>query len=251
MPLPQRNTPGQGIEQDRDCRFWRGRSAIALETFGGPERKKEMLYAPHRQQCTLREQGIPDGALVKLALAGDQSAFDVLVQRYRNILASYVGGFFPDREQVSDMLQQVFLQLYLSLPVLLTNVSLHAWLFQVARNRCLDELRRMRRQATLPFSMLAWEDGEQSLVAAIPDPDPLPEEVVETSDQYGLLHQAIAALPPMFRSIVLLHCFRHLTFPEIGRMLHMPPSTVKTYYYRSLPHLRQSLTADERLASVS
>ncbi len=167
-------------------------------------------------------------------------------------MASYVGEFLPDHEQVPDVLQHVFLQLYLSLPVLLRNVSLHAWLLQVARNRCLDELRRMRRHAALPFSMLAWEDGEEeSMVAAIRDPDPLPEEVVEKSDQYCSLHQAIAALPPKFRSIVFLHCFRQLTFPEIGRLLHLPDSTVKSYYYRSLPHLRRRLSADVHFASVS
>jgi RNA polymerase sigma factor (sigma-70 family) len=173
-----------------------------------------MPYAQHIQQSTHREQGVPDGALVTQALAGDSSAFDVLVNRYRNVLASYVGGFFPDHEQVLDVLQHVFLQLYLSLPVLLTTVSLHAWLFHVARNRCLDELCRLHRHAALPFSTLAWEDGEeeQSVVAAIPNPAPLPEEVVEMRDRYSSLHQAIATLPPKFRSIVILHCFKQLTF---------------------------------------
>ncbi len=151
------------------------------------------------------------------------------------------------------MLQHVFLQLYLSLPILLTNVSLHAWLFQVARNRCLDELRRMRRQAAIPFSTLGREYGEeeQTMVAAIPDPDPLPEEVAETSDQYGSLHEAIASLPPKFRSIVLLHSFRQLTFTEIAQKLDMPALTVKTYFYRSLPHLRRMLAADAHFAYVS
>jgi RNA polymerase sigma factor (sigma-70 family) len=198
---------------------------------------------PIQQQVMSREQKIPDGVLVTQALEGDHSAFDALVQRYRAMLTGYIGGFFRDGEQVADVLQHVFLQLYLSLPVLLKNVSLHAWLFQVARNRCLDELRRQRRHTTVPFSMLAWEDGEEepSLVAAIPDPDPLPEEVVEKSDCYGLLHQAIAALPPRFRSIVILHCLKQLTFLEIARLLHLPDSTVKSYYYRSLPHLRRTL----------
>jgi RNA polymerase sigma-70 factor (ECF subfamily) len=204
-----------------------------------------MSYTQPRQYCAI-EGRKPDGILVKLALAGDQSAFDCLVNRYRNVLASYIGSFFKDSEQVFDVLQQVFLQLYLSLPVLLTDVSLHGWLFQVARNRCLDELRRVRRQAASPFSALEREYGEeeQSMVEAIPDPGPQPEEVVEMSERYGSLHQAIAALPPKFRSIVLLHCFRQLTFTEIGQKLHMPASTAKTYFYRSLPHLRKALVAD-------
>jgi len=112
----------------------------------------------------------------------------------------------------------------------------------------------MHRHTTVLFSTLEWEDEEaeeQSRIAAIPDTDPLPEEVVETNDQYGSLHQAIAALPPKFRSIVLLHCFRQLTFTEIGHQLHMPTSTVKIYYYRSLPHLRRALVRDERFAAVS
>ena len=113
-----------------------------------------MPYAQSTQQSAPYEQGVPDGTLVKLALAGDQSAFAFLVNRYRRILASYIGSFLKDDEQVCDVLQQVYLQLYLSLPILLTNVSLHAWLFQVARNRCLDELRRRGRQATIPFSTL-------------------------------------------------------------------------------------------------
>ena len=135
----------------------------------------------------------------------------------------------------------------------MTNVSLHAWLFQVARNRCLDELRRLHRQAALPFSTLAWEDGEeeQFVVAAIPNPAPLPEEVVEMRDRYRSLHQAIATLPPKFRSIVILHSFKQLTFPEIAGLLHLPPSTVKSYYYRSLPYLRRTLVADVHFAFVS
>lgn len=212
-----------------------------------------MPYAQSIQQSAPYEQDIPDGRLIKLSLAGDQFAFDCLVKRYRNILASYIGGFFRDREQVLDMLQQVYLQLYLSLPILLTNVSIHAWLFRVARNRCLDELRRRRSQAAIPFSTLEWEYGEeeQSIVAAIPDSDPLPEEVAERSDLYCTLHEAIASLPPKLRTIVLLHSFRQLTFTEIACVLDMPASTVKTYFYRSLPYLRRTLVGEAHLASFS
>ena len=212
-----------------------------------------MSYAQPRQYSVLQGQGVPDGVLVGQAQAGDQRAFEFLVSRYHCPLVSYIRGFLKDGELVYDVLQHVYLQLYVSLPLLLTNVSLKGWLFQVARNRCLDELRRRRRRAETPFSTLAWEDREEDLspIEAIPDPDPLPEEVAERIDLYCSLQEAIAALPPKFRPIVRLRCFRHLTFAEIGRMLNMPKPTVKTYFYRSLPHLRSALARSTHVADIS
>jgi RNA polymerase sigma factor (sigma-70 family) len=220
---------------------------------GGPERKKKMSYAQPRQYNMLRGQRVPDGVLVGQAQAGDQHAFEFLVSRYHCPLVRYIQGLLKDGELVSDVLQHVFLQLYVSLPILLTNVSLKSWLFQVARNRCLDELRRRCRRAEIPFSTLAWNYSEEDLspIEAIPDPDPLPEEVAEEIDLYCTLQEAIAALPPKVRQIVRLRCFRQLTFAEIGRMLNMPESTVKTYFYHSLPRLRTALAGSTHLAAVS
>ncbi len=212
-----------------------------------------MSYTQPRQYSALQGQGVPDGVLVGQAQAGDQRAFEFLVSRYHYPLANYIRVFLKDGEQVSDVLQQVYLQLYVSLPILLTTVSLKGWLFQVARNRCLDELRRRRRRAETSFSTLAWEHSEEDLspIEAIPDPDPLPEEVAEGIDLYCTLQEATASLPPKVRSIVHLRCFRHLPFAEIGRMLNMPQTTVKTYFYRSLPGLRRALAGSTHFAAVS
>src|SRR6266849_1093349 len=206
-----------------------------------------------RQYSTLPGQGVSDGVLVGQALAGDQRSVEILVHRYHHPLVSCIRGFLKDDEQVSDVLQYVFLQLYLSLPILLRNVSLKAWLFQVARNRCLDELRKRRRRAEVPFSTLEREGGEEGLssLEAIPDPEPLPEEMTESIELHGSLHAAIVSLPPKLRSIVHLHCFRQLTFAEIGRTLNMPETTVKTYFYRSLPFLRSALASNVHFASIS
>jgi len=212
-----------------------------------------MPYAQSRQYSILQEQRVPDGLLVEQALAGDQCAFEFLVNRYHHQLASYIRGFLKDNDQIYDVLQQVYLQLYLSLPVLLRNGSLKAWLFQVARNRCLDELRKRRRRPEIPFSTIEREDGEEGLspLDALPDPEPLPEEMTESSELHGVLHAAIGSLPPKLRSIVHLHCFRQLTFAEIGRTLKMPETTVKTYFYRSLPRLRSALASNVQFASIS
>jgi RNA polymerase sigma-70 factor (ECF subfamily) len=205
------------------------------------------------QPSSLHRKEVPDGVLVGQAQAGDQCAFEVLVNRYHRLLASLIAGFLKDDEQVYDVLQQVYLQLYLSLPTLLTDVSLKGWLFQVARTRCLDELRRRRRRPETPFSRLSWNAGEEDLppLEAIPDPDPLPEEVVERVDLSCSLRDAIATLPSRMRPIVQLRCFRQLTFAEIGRTLNLPETTAKTSFYRALPLLRKVLAGERHTVGIS
>jgi RNA polymerase sigma-70 factor, ECF subfamily len=212
-----------------------------------------MLYAQPLLNSIPQGQEVPDGVLVEQALAGDQSAFECLVSRYHRPLVSYIRGFLKDSEQLYDVLQHVFLKLYVSLPLLLTNVSLKAWLFQVARNRCVDELRRRHRRDEIPFSSLEWKYREEELsqVESVPDPEPLPEEVAERIDLHCSLQRAIFSLPPKLRAIVYLHSFRRLSFSEIGRMLKMPEPTVKTYFYRSLLRLRTALASSVHFVAIS
>ncbi len=204
------------IPVDRLCRYAGAHRRTRKE--------KKMSYVQTRHYSVQNGQGVPDGV-----------------------------RFIKDNEQVSDVLQHVFLKLYLSLPILLMNVSLKGWLFQVARNRCLDELRRRYRRTEIPFSTLEWKYREEELspIEAITDPEPLPEEVAESIELHCLLQQAMLSLPTKFRSIVNLRCFRQLSYSEIGSMLEMPESTVKTYFYRSLPLLRRELTSSVRFASIS
>ena len=212
-----------------------------------------MSYTQTRHDSVPEGQGVPDGVLVEQALAGDQCAFELLVSRYHRPLVSYINGLIKDGEQVYDVLQHVFLKLYGSLPVLLTDVSLKGWLFQVARNRCVDELRMRYRRTEIPFSKLEWKyrEEELSLLESIPDPEPSPEEVAERIDLQSSLQRAIFTLPPKLRSIVYLHSFRRLSFSEIGRMLKMPEPTVKTYFYRSLLRLRTALASSVHFVAIS
>ena len=212
-----------------------------------------MSYAQPQQFTIPQEQDVPDGTLVKQSLTGDQGAFEFLVARYRRPLVCYIRGILKHDDEVSDVLQQVFLQLYVSLPTLFTDVSLKAWLFRVAHNRCLDELRRRRRRVEIPFSTLEREcrGEEQSPVEAIPDSDLSPEEITERIDLYGSLSRAVCSLSPKFRSIIYLRYFRQLSFSQISRTLNMPEPTVKTCFYRSLPRLRRALAGSMYFLPIS
>jgi RNA polymerase sigma factor (sigma-70 family) len=183
---------------------------------------------------------ITDGMLARQTLAGDQYAFEHLVKRYSTPLFNFIYRFLGDYDQACDILQHVFIQLHGSLPTLRTDKPLKAWLFQVARNRCLDELRRKR---AIHFSELEGVNDEEELspLAAIPDMGPLPEELAEQSDLQERLQAAIQTLPIKFRSVVLLRYASQLSFSEIGQTLKMPEATAKTYFQRAKPLLRTAL----------
>src|SRR5712691_5675530 len=205
------------------------------------DKKVRMVLMQIRERTKAPSLGISDGVLAQQTLAGDQRAFETLVQRYSASLFNFAYRFLGDYDRACDILQQVFLQLYLSLPTLRTGDPLKAWLFQVARNRCLDELRRKR---ALHFSELESlnDEDEVSPVAALPDTGPLPEEVAERHDLQQCLQRAIQTLPPKYRAIVALRYAGQLSFAEIGQTLHIPEATAKTYFQRAKPLLRAALT---------
>lgn len=194
---------------------------------------------------------ISDAVLAQQTLAGDQQAFEVLVHRYNTPLFNFVYRFLGDYDQASDVLQQVFIRFYTSLPKLSTGEPFKPWLFQVARNCCVDELRRRRRYA-LHFSQLETEnsEGEVTFLGDMADPGPLPDELIERHDLQQYLQKAIESLPPKFRAVVLLRYLSQMSFSEIGRTLNMPEATAKTYFHRAKVLLRKILTSQVRMITA-
>ncbi len=196
------------------------------------------------QEHTNLSPDMSDAVLAKLVLEGDQGAFEQLVRRYNTPLFNFICRFLGDYDLACDVLQQVFLRFYTSLPRLGTGEPFKSWLFQVARNCCVDELRR-RHRCAIHFSQLEVEgsDGELSGICDIPDPGPLPEEIMERRDLQLMLQQAIQTLPPKFRAVVILRYSSQLSFAEIGKALTMPEATAKTYFHRAKVLLRKIIHA--------
>ena len=192
---------------------------------------------------------LTDYMLAEHSLAGDELAFETLVKRYSRPIFTFVCRFLNDSDAASDVLQHVFTKLYLSLPTLSTGKPLRPWLFRVARNRCLDELRRKRG---IPFSefQVTGEEEELSPLELIPDSGPLPEEIAEQHHIQAMLQAAIATLQPTFRAVVLLRYSQQMSFREIASVLQMPEATVKTYFYRAKPLLRAALQNQWPLVAV-
>ena len=183
---------------------------------------------------------LADDVLVQQAQVGDQGAFEILVDRYSALLFLLISHLVRDEHLAHDVLQHVFLQLYCSLPTLRTGRTLRAWLCQVARHRCIDELRRKR---PIFFSEIASApDGDEfSSLTTLPDADLQPEEQIELHELRQQLLEAIETLPSHFRAVVLLRYAYQLSFREIGQALSIPEATAKTYFYRARKPLRTLL----------
>jgi RNA polymerase sigma factor (sigma-70 family) len=204
---------------------------------------------PVRERVKTQTDEITDGMLVKRTLGGDQGAFETLVRRYNVPIFNFICHCLGDYDLACDVSQQVFLQLYISMPTLRTGEPLKAWLFQVARNRCLDELRRKK---AIHFSELEGinDDDDLSPLDIMPDPHPLPDTLAEHHDLQQTLRQAINELPPKFRSVVMLRYTTQMSFSEIGKVLDMPEATAKTYFQRARPLLRAALGAQGQTSAA-
>ena len=191
-----------------------------------------------------RYEEVSDRLLAKHALAGDEDAFAILVSRYRSWLLSFICRQTHNVNEAEDIVQHVFLKLYLALPTLKIEQPLEPWLFQVARNRCVDEVRRKR-----PWSFSELEAGrgmsEVSELSLLLDPRPLPEEIVEQQEMQSVVQHAVNSLPVTFRAIVKLRYEGQLSFAEIACMLGIPEQTAKTYMHRAKPLLRRALHAQQ------
>ena len=163
---------------------------------------------------------VSDSILVAQIMAGDQCAFEMLVSRYVASLFAFVGRYIDDYDQADDILQHVFLQLYLSTPMLRVGKSVKPWLFRVARNGCLDELRRKRPLLFSELKAQGHGDEDEPLpVEMLPDTSPLPQDVVEQHDTQWALRRAIQTLSPKMRRVVILRYEGQLSFAEIGQTL--------------------------------
>ena len=168
---------------------------------------------------------------------GEQVCFEELVRRYSGPIYAFVLRMVGRPEDADDLTQDVFVQLLKSLPGARADLPLRPWIFVIARNKCLDHLKRRR---AIPFSVVAHDEDEHDLDLA--DGGPLPEELVERADLQQLLAAAVAELPDRYRSVVALRSSTDLTFAEIGAVLGLPENTVKTHFQRAKGLLRRRLS---------
>jgi RNA polymerase sigma-70 factor, ECF subfamily len=178
-----------------------------------------------------------EASLAQQARQGDESAFETLVRRYQRRILAYCRRMTGPAGPAEDLAQEVFVKLYLALSTIDPQRPVRAFLFRIAHNHCLDWLRK-RRVSTVPLAFPDDEDGRERDPL---DPAPSPEDLVQREEIQAAVDQALARVPEVYRSVLVMRHQVDLAYEEIASALAVPIGTVKARLHRGRMHLQQSL----------
>jgi RNA polymerase sigma-70 factor (ECF subfamily) len=148
-----------------------------------------------------------------------------------------------DGEEARDAAQEAFLRAYAAMPTFDLSQPFAPWVLRIARNHCLDVLRR-RLPARARVELDA--DPEDGAPGDLPDAStPRADESIERAQTGEILAAAVAALPPNYREVVHLFHVEQLSYKEIASALGVPIGTVMTWLHRARAKLRQELQGKE------
>ena len=182
---------------------------------------------------------LSDERLVELALDGDEGAFGVLVRRYQRRLTAFLSQLVGDIELARELSQEAFVRAWSALERFDPRYRFSTWLFRIAHNLGIDQLRRRRLQTT-PLYRTDSEGHEVEVVVPDLDKDPLGH--LENRALAAEFRQVIDGLRPEYRELVLLRHFAGLSYQEIADFMEMPLGTVKNKLFRAHSVLRKALT---------
>ena len=179
-----------------------------------------------------------DEELVTLAQKGDQSAFEELVDRYKQKAFRIAFDFARDREEAKDLSQDAFLKAYINIKKFDGRSGFYTWFYRILVNVCLDYRRRKQRAPTESYDEKVESGAELNQDA---NAVPLPDQLVTAGQVSRKIGAALEALPPRQRTAFILRNHEGLSIREIAQMMQTAEGTVKVHLHRAVTALRQSL----------
>ncbi len=184
----------------------------------------------------------PDAALARAAARGDKKAFGQLVDLHKRAVFGLCVRLLRDPEESRDAAQETFVRAYAAVATYDAAQPFAPWLLRIARNHCLDLLRR-RVPASAQLQLDAEpEDGAPARELADTEA-PAADALLERAQTRTALEAAVAQLPPNYREVVHLFHVEHLSYKEIAGTLDVPIGTVMTWLHRARGRLRETLSA--------
>ena len=174
----------------------------------------------------------PDPGVLRKAQRGDERAFSIILRAYEGPIFNYVLRLVGDRALAEDLTQEVFLRVYQGLPNFSLRSKFTTWLFQVTKNRVLDELRASERR---PRAAVALEDLPPLEVVDAP---------MERLEAIDALWRAVENLNVDLKMALLLRDVVGMAYNEIGDALEITLATVKWRIFKAREEVQLALARE-------
>lgn len=183
----------------------------------------------------------PDIRLMLAFKDGDKAAFEELMRKYFPRVLNFIYRFVGSREIAEDLTQEVFIRVYQNARQYDPKAKLQTWLFTIAKNLSLNELRRHRNKMVSLDSHL--QTPESSMPRQVEDARSVgADQAVIQEEKSAAVRQAIQTLPENQRMAVILRRYEQLSYEEIAQAMRLSEKAVKSLLNRAKENLKNALT---------
>lgn len=199
--------------------------------------------APVRAEEAVGE--MTDHRLLEATKTGDDAAFAEIVRRYRNQITNYVYRMTNDYDLAVDLAQETFMRVYAAAERYQTSYAFSTYIYRIATNLAISELRRRKRRRLVSLSSFFGEreSPSDSCELDFPDKGPLQDVTFVEDERRAAVARAIATLPEKYRAPLVLRDVEERSYEEIACILSMNEGTVKSRINRARGFLRDKLQA--------
>ena len=177
----------------------------------------------------------------RAAAGGDKAAFARLVEKHKQSVHGLCFRMLGAGEEARDAAQEAFVRAYVGIGDFDARQPFAAWVLRIARNHCIDLLRRRRPM----LALVPEARGEEAEPGVLPEPaDHFAmggEQAVQEIEAQRDLDSAVASLPPRYREVIALFHVQHKSYAEIAEALNVPMGTVMTWLHRARKELKSRL----------
>lgn len=182
-----------------------------------------------------------DAEVMLRVKAGDDLAFEYLVQKYRRPMISFMYRMAHNSAAAEDLAQEVFLRVYRSRANYEASAKFSTWLYRIATNLAVNHARDTRHQRPETTVSLDVPDAETGQTMDVPDPKSTVEQNIVRRERLAAIRQKVQALPERQKLAVMMHKYEQMDYKQIGEVLKLSESATKSLLFRAYETLRTEL----------
>jgi len=190
----------------------------------------------------VRLESVSDHVLIERTREGDETAFSEIISRYKNPITNFLYRFLNDYEEAVDLAQETFVRIYFALDRYHTNYAFSTYIYRIASNLAISELRKRKRRSVLSLTgLFQSNDEERDIEFQPPDKRPLPDTNLVEDERSRVIAKATAALPPKYRQPIILRDVEGRSYEEVAEIMELGLGTTKSRISRGRVLLKGKL----------